>query len=195
MMRHCFTLIAVLLGMSACTQDRGWLESHARAYLDTLTSPAFHGRGYVNGGDAIAADWIGVQFERFGLKPVKKDLFQPFTFNVNSFPDSIKVAIDGKVLLPGTDFIVSANSGSAKGSYHLVHLTIDDLLTPERRAMTMGVITGKAACIHFGSTTDRNTLAMYRAFEQELMLDTELMDEFCLENEHSYEHMIAEPKN
>ena len=31
-------------------------------------------------------------------------------------------------------------------------------------------------------------------FKQELMLDTELMDEFCLENEKSYEHMIAEPK-
>ncbi len=32
-------------------------------------------------------------------------------------------------------------------------------------------------------------------FKQELMLNTELMDEFCLENEKSYEHMIAEPGN
>ncbi len=32
-------------------------------------------------------------------------------------------------------------------------------------------------------------------FKQELMVDTELMDEFCLENEKSWEHMVAEPGN
>ncbi|MCB0817774.1 MAG: hypothetical protein KDB77_09690, partial [Flavobacteriales bacterium] len=41
----------------------------ARAIIDTLTSPSMHGRGYVNAGDSLAAEYIAAQFRAVGLQP------------------------------------------------------------------------------------------------------------------------------
>ncbi len=159
----------VLLYATLVAQDHGLMLAHARAHLDTLTSPAFHGRGYVNGGDSIAAEYLARHFDRVGLKPVKDDFFQPFTFNVNSFPDSVLASIDGRRLEPGTDFLVHPASGSAEGTYRLVHITADDMLDPTRRAMTMGVVAGHVACLHLPATKDADTLQLFAAMEHELM--------------------------
>ncbi len=150
-------------------QEADVVRGNARKYVKNLTAPALHGRGYVENGDGLAADWIAQQFTRMGLLPVKSDYFQPFQFNVNSFPDSVQVSIDGKRLIPGTDFIVHPASGRASGSFDLVHLQPDDLLDPARRAMSMGVLTGKAACLHFPKTINSDTLRMYDEVERELM--------------------------
>ncbi len=169
-MRGC-SFIALLLApwFSLSAQDPDAVRASARATIKTLTSPVFHGRGYVANGDGMAADWIAQQYTRFGLKPVKSDYFQPFQFNINSFPDSIKVSIDGQRLVPGIDFIVDPASGKAKGRYTLVHLTPEDLFDPARRAMTMGVLSGQAACLHFPATTNPDTLKLYADIERELM--------------------------
>jgi hypothetical protein len=148
-MRILLSFLAGCFVVLATAQDAATLTSRARQYVDTLTSPAFHGRGYVQNGQGIAADFIARQFARMGLKPVKDDYFQPFAFNVNSFPDSIGVRIDGTVLQPGVDYLVHPASGRAEGRYDLVHLTPADLFSSERKAMTMGVVTGKAACLHW----------------------------------------------
>ncbi|MEZ4808376.1 MAG: M28 family peptidase [Flavobacteriales bacterium] len=155
--------------VSVIAQDPAVVAANARKYVDALTAPDMHGRGYVSGGDRIAADWIAAQFARIGLRPVKADHFQPFQFNVNSFPDSIHVEVDGALLDPGVDFLVDPSSGTATGDYRLVHLYMEDLATPERRAMTMGVLAGQAACLHFSRTTDADTLAMQARLKKELM--------------------------
>ena len=152
------TLVTFFLGLSFLANaqtpnDQAAVTMRARAWMDTLTSPAFHGRGYVNNGDRTASDWLAKQFARIGLAPVKKDYFQPFQFNVNSFPDSIKVSIDGKRLAPGIDFLVDPASGKADGAFEMVHVSPSDLATPERKSMTMGVISGKATCVHWPATT------------------------------------------
>ena len=162
--------LGLLLGLTvtgALAQDP--LAVRARAWLDTLCSPAFHGRGYVNDGDLKASHWIAGKFKQFGLKPVKADFYQPFQFNVNCFPDSVKATIDGRALLPGTDFIVDAESGSAQGTLALVHVAPADFKGPERRAMTMGVLTGKAACVHWPATTNADSLRLLRQLERELL--------------------------
>jgi hypothetical protein len=169
MRRSILLLQLVQLTFLANAQDRDQLVKQARAHLDTLTSEQYHGRGYVQGGDAKAAAYIARRFQRIGLKPVKADFYQPFTFNVNSFPDSIGVSVDGKVLRPGIDYLVDPASGSASGSYTLVHITPDDLLTPERRSMTMGVLTGNAACLHLPNTTKRDSLELFASMARDLM--------------------------
>ena len=88
-------------------------------------------------GDGLAADWIAQQFVRMGVKPLKTDHFQPFQFNVNSFPDSMRVSLDGTLLTPGVDYIVDPASGSASGAFNLVHLRPEDVLDPARRGMAM----------------------------------------------------------
>ena len=115
MRRTPLAFVALLVLCTVQAQDPATITARARQYLDTLTSPDFHGRGYVNNGQGIAAEWIAKQYARIGLKPVKDDFFQPFQFNVNSFPDSIGVRIDGRTLVPGAEYLVDPSSGRAEG--------------------------------------------------------------------------------
>lgn len=168
-MKELLGLALLIATFQASAQDRAAIEKAARQHVDTLTSAHFHGRGYVNAGDSLAAEYIAAQFARIGLLPVKKNFFQPFTFNVNSFPDSMRVSIDGKPVEPGTEFIVDPHSGSATGTFDIVHLTADALLSPEKRSMAMGVITGKAIHVQWPSTTDQDSLQLYAELERDLM--------------------------
>ncbi|MEO8588839.1 MAG: M28 family peptidase [Flavobacteriales bacterium] len=168
-MRRSITLLGIALASHCSAQDRAVVNARARAFLDTLTSSAFHGRGYVANGEVIASDWIAKQFKRIGLEPVKSDFFEPFTFNVNTFPDSVRVNIDGRQLVPGVDFLVDPASGKADGKFDLIHLTPADLGSPERSSMTMGVITGKATCLHFPASKNADSLRLFADWEQDLM--------------------------
>lgn len=150
-------------------QDDAQVLARGRGHVDSLTSPGFHGRGYVNNGQAIAAEYIARAFKGMGLQPVKTDYYQPFKFNVNSFPDSIGVQVDGQLLKPGIDYLVHPASGSAEGSFQLVHLTAADLFSAERKAMSLGVVAGKAAVLHWPVTKDPDSLARFAQLEEELM--------------------------
>lgn len=164
----------MIAGLVVCTitlqaQDDAQVLARGRAHVDALTSPAFHGRGYVNNGQSIAAEYIAGEFKRMGLQPVKADYFQPFAFNVNSFPDSIGVQVDGQSLRPGIDYLVHPASGSAEGRFELVHLTAADLFSAERKAMSIGVVAGKAAVLHWPATKNTDSLARFAQLEEELM--------------------------
>lgn len=164
---HLLTAIIGLMIGPSIAQD-GALDK-ARSYISTLASPAMFGRGYVNGGDSLAADWIAERFEALGLQPLEGRRFQPFSFPVNTFPDSVKVEVDGRRLRPGIDFVVDPASGPDSGTFHLVHLVPEDLHTPERRAMTIGAVMGSAVVLDLPPSKHKDTLAMYRAWEHELV--------------------------
>ena len=68
-------LLSFLLTFSVFGQDQ-----LTKTYIETLCSPSFHGRGYVNGGDSIAADFIAKSFQEIGLSPFDGDYFQEFHF-------------------------------------------------------------------------------------------------------------------
>ena len=99
----------------------GQYAKSARITLDTLTSSAFWGRGYTNGGMEKAARYLENRFNSIGLQPLTKNSFrQEFNYPVNTFPGAMEVNINGKVLMPGRDFIVSGESRSFKGRANLV---------------------------------------------------------------------------
>ncbi len=158
-----------LLLSTVQAQDPDAVLANARRWVDTLASPALHGRGYISGGDSLAAELIAAEFDRLGLLPVRGSRFEPFSFTVNTFPDSVKLAVDGRSLRPGVDFLVDPASGSASGHYELVHLSLTDLATPERRAMTMGVATGKAIALHVPATRNADTLALLHDLQEDLL--------------------------
>ncbi len=81
-----------------------------RRITKTLCSPEFHGRGYVNSGDSIAAQFIADEFKKIGLKPLKRSYFQEFSFAVNTFPGKMEVKIGEKSLIPGVHFLVDPSS-------------------------------------------------------------------------------------
>lgn len=159
----------VLWTITLQAQDDAHVLARGRVHVDALTSSAFHGRGYVNNGQAIAAEHIAGEFKRMGLKTLKADYFQPFAFNVNSFPDSIGAQVDGQFLRPGIDYLVHPASGSAEGRFELVHLTAADLFSAERKAMSIGVVSGKAAVLHWPATKNADSLARYAQLEEEMM--------------------------
>ena len=101
-------------------------KDFAREIIDTLTSPAMHGRGYVKNGDQIAANFIGSQFEKFELKTFGNNYFQPFSISINTFPDTIEVYVDNHSLVPGKDFVISSSSPATSGTYNLVWALADD---------------------------------------------------------------------
>lgn len=91
-----------------------------RITVEKLCSPAFHGRGYVNGGDSLAASFIAGEFEKMGCKFFKNSPFQPFQFKVNTFPGKMSCSVNGKMLVPGKDFVVDP----ACPAYHADSLKI-----------------------------------------------------------------------
>ncbi|CAM3923432.1 M28 family metallopeptidase [Mucilaginibacter galii] len=108
-------ILLLFFGNATLAQD----SLFARRIVDTLTSKYFWGRGYTNDGMGKAARFIAQEFKRYGLQPMDgKDYFQPFTFNVNTFPGKMEVTINGAALRPGIDFIVSPESRgvAAKGT-------------------------------------------------------------------------------
>ncbi len=115
----CFlTGIGVCPFMSASAQDM----TRVKATIQTLTSPEFHGRGYVNGGDKIAATYLQTQFASMGLKMFGTSYFQPFTTPINTFPKKISLKLDKRELVPGKDFIVDPISQKGRGKVTIQHL-------------------------------------------------------------------------
>lgn len=86
------------------------IKKHAKE----LCSEAFHGRGYVNSGDSIAADYIQSSFQKNGIASINGNYLQPFFFNVNTFPGSMEVNHNDRTLRPGVHFMVHPSSGGGE---------------------------------------------------------------------------------
>ena len=107
-------------------------DLETKHFIKTLCSAEFHGRGYVNNGDNIAADYIAKTFKEIGVSNINGTYFQEFSFPVNTFPGEMMVKINDKELKPGVDFIVDASSSG--GNSHLTPIFINgaDLLSKNK---------------------------------------------------------------
>ncbi len=105
-------------------------KQYAFSVVDTLTSPSMHGRGYVNNGNRIAAEFIAGEFKKAKLKHFGKDYFQPFSYPMNTFKDTIDVFVDGKRLIPGKDFVLYCSSPSVDGTFKMVRALKDSTGNP-----------------------------------------------------------------
>jgi len=111
-MRKTYGLLFMVFFFNSYSQD----ISFAKKMVDTLTSPYFWGRGYTNDGMKKAGNFLADQFKIYGLQPISgKDFFQNFSYPVNTFPGKMEVAINGKQLVPGKNFIVRPDSKGIKG--------------------------------------------------------------------------------
>ncbi len=100
-------------------------KNYARYIIDTLSSSGMHGRGYVNNGDKIAAEFIKNEFINSNLKNFADDYFQEFSIPINTFPDTINVYVDGKSLIPGEDFVIFSSSPGISRTFELFWLLLD----------------------------------------------------------------------
>lgn len=84
--------------------------------IDTLTSREMWGRGYSKDGMTKAASFISSSFAAYGLVPMDgKDFKQIFSYPANTFPGEMVLRVNGKLLLPGKDFLVTPESRGQKG--------------------------------------------------------------------------------
>lgn len=102
-------------------------REYALELLDTLCSPHFDGRGYVNKGDVRAADFLAEELARIGVMPLKNFTYhQSYKFNVNTFPYPIQVVLGDDTLIPGDDYILDPASGTAGGSFKLTEINSEN---------------------------------------------------------------------
>tara|TARA_B100001059_G_scaffold232428_1_gene270214 strand:- start:313 stop:1602 length:1290 start_codon:yes stop_codon:yes gene_type:complete len=81
-----------------------------RQFTKIMCSPEFHGRGYVQGGDSIAAAYISQNYAQIGIIPLSQTYYQEFNFSVNTFPNNCEVVFAGDRLIAGKEFIATAKS-------------------------------------------------------------------------------------
>ena len=97
-------------------------SAYAHKIIDTLTSPYFFGRGYVNNGDTKAAAYVADRFYQYHLSAYHGGFFQSFMMDVNTFPGKMMMKLDDKILTTGKDYIVSAESKVKIGKFKLVKI-------------------------------------------------------------------------
>ena len=122
---------SAIFSLSAQEITRGEVYAYARKIVDTLTSESMHGRGYVNCGDSIAANYLKNEFSKIGLKSFGDDYYQKLSFGINTFPENVSVQINGKELSPGKDFLIYAYSPTSRGTCKIVFA--DDQLIENKK--------------------------------------------------------------
>ncbi len=129
-------------------------------YLDTLCSNYFMGRGYVNGGHIKTANFLVEKFEEINLEPLSNDRFtQDFNINVNTFPDTVELKLDGKSLIPGKDFMISPQSRGLKGAFNVVKVDLNNWQSILKNSK---VNNQSIVSLNVSKILDRDTISMYK---------------------------------
>ena len=102
------------LGQMQATMQAAAEKQWLKGQVNILTDTSLHGRGYIKNGKDIASKYIQKKFKDFKLKGFGKDgnYVQGYAFPVNTFPEKMKLSINGKELVPGEDYLIDAYSSS-----------------------------------------------------------------------------------
>ena len=131
--------ISLLLLLFAAFHINAQDPAHFKSIVKELSSAKYQGRGYAMDGANKAGHYLKKAFERAGADEV---ITQPFTLDINTFPGRMKLSVDGRKLIPGTDFTLREFSPGVKGSYPLYYIDtlhydagkiFSDLALPENK--------------------------------------------------------------
>ena len=110
-------LLAVLQTAFLYGQD----SLYARNVISTLSSPEFHGRGYVLKGDSLAADYIAKEFQSHRLNTWNDSYYQYFDLKTNVFEGKTKVDFGESYTSSLSDgFQIASYSSSIQGDFPIV---------------------------------------------------------------------------
>ncbi len=116
-----------LWAITICAQDM----NYTKQLVNKLSSPEFHGRGYVNSGDSIAAAYLSKEMKEIGLNGFTENYYQAYTISINTYPEKTTLKLDGKELEPASEYIVNPNAKTCVGESELTWIT-KDILTNSR---------------------------------------------------------------
>ncbi len=129
---------------------------HAINFIKTLSSPEYHGRGYVNDGLAVTAQLIAEEFSKYDLQPLFNGYMQPFTLPVNTFPGKMSVTLNNIPLAPVHEFVVDPASNGSSGSFPVVIIEKGELLQPKIINRKLRDAAGKFLVIDSRNAPDMN---------------------------------------
>ena len=115
MMKRILILLLALAAVQLNAQD----AAQYKKIVKDLSSARYQGRGYAKGGANKAGHYLKKAFEKAGADEV---ITQPFTLDINTFPGLMKLSVDGRKLIPGTDFTLREFSPGVKGTYPLYNI-------------------------------------------------------------------------
>ncbi len=107
----------------------------AKQHIEALCAPTMHGRGYIQKGDSLAAQYIAEAYQNIGLKPLeqsKSNFLQRFKLPINTYPGAVELSLDTKNYRAGYDFIVNSGSKSGRGQAKVLYLDSATLNNSER---------------------------------------------------------------
>ena len=108
----------------------------AKQLIDTLTSVTLWGRGYTKSGNEKAAEFLKNYYASAGLTPLDgKDYFQHLSFPVNTFPKNMELTVNGRMLTPGVDFIVSPESRGCRAKGTLIQKDSTEFIDAGKRVI------------------------------------------------------------
>jgi len=117
-MKRVLTLLGILISLTGATQDL----KYAMQIVDELSSPKYYGRGYINKGDSIAANFLVTEMAKIKIKPLLPGFRQPYTIPVNIIEGVPSVEVGGKTLEVASDFYVYPASPSSEGTFDIVNI-------------------------------------------------------------------------
>ncbi len=111
-MKYCIFILSFL-----CSNLNAQDTIYARKIINELCGAKYKGRGYVGAGDKKAANFIQKQFKQIGLKKVEGSYVQKFQFPINTFPKTVEVKYNGKLLSAGIDYVINAGCKTIQATY------------------------------------------------------------------------------
>jgi aminopeptidase YwaD len=132
-------LTALIVQTAAYAQD----TTYARMIIDSLSSPRFAGRGYVNHGLEKAADFLISEYTQIGLKSFSSSYEQMFSYGINTFPGRMELKLNNVSLRAGKDFIIDPVSPSCSGRFDVISVKVKDLLDLRFRNKLMKKMRGR----------------------------------------------------
>lgn len=116
----------LILGLF-CSVAYGQIEE-VRRITEKLCSPEFHGRGYVQHGDSIAAAFLVEEFTKLEIEPYLDSYYQYFGLDVNTFPGKMNLSQKDKQFIPGLHFSINPSSIGGQYSLHTTEITTEQVL-------------------------------------------------------------------
>lgn len=131
--------------------------------VEDLSSENMHGRGYVKQGVKKAAKYLAKEMKEIGLLSFEKDYLQDFSYSVNTFPHNTYVAINGKELKSGYDYMPGPTSPKFKGDYKVIvfdSITYNDTVLFKKKVKEENP-NNKFVVIDYTSIKDRDIRLFY----------------------------------
>ena len=129
-------LILILLAVAMLPGSAQDLTQYKKIVKD-LSSARFQGRGYARGGANKAGKYLEKAYRKAGVDAVTR---QHFTLDINTFAGDMKLSVDGRKMVAGTDFTVREFCPGVEGTFPVYYIDtlnydsakiFDDLAKPE----------------------------------------------------------------